>query len=340
MKFKAHRVILNYSDRLGGNIQNGVQHFVQLPQIKADQCYVNVETFVVDNDDNNKIADQFAYNVHIREFVQPNTIYGGSGGNIGDIVLTTNNSYNNGFSAESSMDFAVPRSVLNGCLNVYFTFPSTQSSVNYIRNFTDSNTLVEFPPSSLGASNVILTSPQLGMGRYIVDASSTALVSLASWKAFDKDINTAWACRSDGAYNASSPYNYLGSTATNVSGSNVLGEWLQLKVPCPVRIASYTITPRQDGTEYQRSPQDFILCGSVDGTKFESIDIRTTETGWTKTARTYTLASVSPKAYYFFRLLCRKTVFRFDVGELQLYGYIAPMIKNYSMTLVVKEPIE
>lgn len=141
-------------------------------------------------------------------------------------------------------------------------------------------------------------------GVYISSASSTWGFSEFPFSAFDKNFNgTRWST-SSAPYNSSTGA-YGGGFSTTISGSPYSGEWLQLRVPAATVITSYTIYT--SSFDPQRTPVDFKVAGSNDGTTWTVIDTQTGITSWlsSSTSLTFTVTS-NPPAYAYFRLVTNK----------------------------------
>lgn len=101
---------------------------------------------------------------------------------------------------------------------------------------------------------------------------------------------------------------YQGTTSTTTSETNVLGEWIQLRLPYPsaIQLTAFTITPRQDSpSRYipRRCPRDFIVAASNDGVNWTTVYTATNVTNWTTAPQTFTLDAPTPIAYRYFRLI-------------------------------------
>ena len=58
---------------------------------------------------------------------------------------------------------------------------------------------------------------------------------------------------------------YTGSISTTVQGvGSVLGEWIDLELPSPIILRSYSIQARNDA-QYGQTPYEFRIVGSNDG---------------------------------------------------------------------------
>ena len=140
------------------------------------------------------------------------------------------------------------------------------------------------PPSALttgfvaSSSSVFSTSTTSIVPTMTSDSTSGFVASASSiynnnddynaYKAFDADQTTFW--HSNPVYTTGI---YSGTVTTStVSVGTVAGEWLQLRVPTPTKLVGYSISPRSGYTD--RTPQDFTLLGSSDGTTWSVLDQR------------------------------------------------------------------
>ena len=86
---KVYRVIINSNDWISGTIDNGI-YAVNLPKSpNRNKCMLFVDFFAYEDETNSAITnlDRFAYNIHIREIVQPNS-YRSLTKSPTDIILT------------------------------------------------------------------------------------------------------------------------------------------------------------------------------------------------------------------------------------------------------------
>ena len=169
-----------------------------------------------------------------------------------------------------------------------------------------------YPPLGLTsntASNI--TAANYGNGTYIASASSVRTEDLyEAYRAFDKIIpnylqNTSgnfnfWHCASNVYFGSSG--NYAGSISTT-AGSNVyLGEWLQIQLPENITMRNYAIIPRTSQTapfSNTRSPRDFVVLGSTDGSSWTLLDQETDVTSWDfGSIKQFNVASQGSYNYY------------------------------------------
>jgi len=144
-------------------------------------------------------------------------------------------------------------------------------------------------------------------------ASSAWGAVACAYKGFNKNPTYGqwWESAPGGYAGRSGPQKngaYSGNVVTVVDGQPVGGEWLQLQLPGHVVLASYSISPRQDGSYplQQRNPGSWVLAGSADGSTWTRLS---TVTGhqWTDyDTLTLDLSAVSsppPPPSFCFRLI-------------------------------------
>lgn len=171
---------------------------------------------------------------------------------------------------------AVPPSNSNGSVSV----------AEWILNGTPMN-LLAYPPASLGSSTLVsgnkytvtLTGQTYGNGTYVTN-SSTFFTANQAYLAFDKITNGAtaniWAT-STASYNTTTGL-YIGSTYnTNVQGTTINGEWLEITLPSQIVLTSYSLTCRSN-TNVQMPYVWYIVASNDNGTNWFQIDV---EYNWT-----------------------------------------------------------
>lgn len=189
--------------------------------------------------------------------------------------------------------------------------PLTVAGPNY------ASVLAAFPPNALTSNT---------SDGYTVTASTvnTATNANQAWYAFDRVSTRRWA--SAATYTNAST-GYTGTVSTTVSGSPILGEWIQLQTPTPFTLQSYVIT---DSNQRQKQ---WTLAGSTDGTTWTSIDSRTLGTV-PAAATTYTPASPAP-SYSYYRFIVQ-TVSGFsacDLNDIYFVGVGGPHVPPAVATL-------
>jgi hypothetical protein len=192
-----------------------------------------------------------------------------------------------------------------------------------------------WPPAPMTANTTVITGQAYGNGTYVASASSIVSSDWDAWEAFNQSTNNdphpGWHS-SYAIYDATTGV-YLGTITTIVDGKLVSGEWLQLQLPTPIVLSSYTIQGRGDAggisalTHLRRMPQSFILAGSNDGTTWTIVDDRE-NVYYTGFSTSFNIMNNS-NAYLYYRIIGRlmgnhdqlATDQRsFDLSEWTLYG--------------------
>jgi len=174
---------------------------------------------------------------------------------------------------------------------------------------TPYSTVREFPPGPmLDFSQDIWA--MYGGGRYTASASSefayTTTSLQSAFYAFDKSTLAAWPnnlwCSAGGIYSLTNG-SYQGKISTQTtSGATYGGEWLQIQLPFPIAITSYSILPRSDTSQHE-APNSFWVFGSLSGanSSWTLIDTRSSLT-WTASAVTFT-PTLTTNYYSYLRIV-------------------------------------
>jgi len=99
---------------------------------------------------------------------------------------------------------------------------------------------------------------------------------------------------------------YTGSTSTNVGGTNVFGEWIQIQLPYMLYLTTYSVNGNLGGGGSWNPyvPKSFYLCGSNDGTTWSRVDNRTGITPNANLLNSFTAPIPDPLVgYRYFRLI-------------------------------------
>ena len=151
-----------------------------------------------------------------------------------------------------------------------------------------------FPSHALTALSTTFSSEYYDAGTYEVSGSSSFVgVSYPAYYAFDRDVATYYhtyePIYSTGSYSGS-----VYTTATD--GNNYYGEYLQIKMPCTIRLTAMKMRGR-DGLESYRMPRTMYLLGSSNaGSTWTLIESWSGLTDWSTNTRTLNLTSNS--VYY------------------------------------------
>lgn len=148
----------------------------------------------------------------------------------------------------------------------------------------------EYPPAGLTSNTTNITGQSYGNGIHIASAS-TSVASFQPWRAFNRDSNANSMFNSVFSSNSSGIWDYdfitgvyngvVNFFSTNVDGSNVSGEWLNIQTPDSFVLREYRIQGNPvAGQVDRRSPNTFTLAGSVDGINFSRIDTESNIDWW------------------------------------------------------------
>ena len=133
---------------------------------------------------------------------------------------------------------------------------------------------LEWPPVGLSGgvysgNNLVYTQTVPGSGTYVISASSS-WNGLQTLSAPFNGLDSGTWNGNTGAYTVSTMdsgnavYAYSGTgVSTMVSGVTVYGDWLQIQLPQPVQLTSYSLQGRADRTF--QLPYRFYVTGSNDG---------------------------------------------------------------------------
>lgn len=129
-------------------------------------------------------------------------------------------------------------------------------------------------------------------------ASASAIYSGEdAWKAFDFNSATYW--HSSLTYNSTNGLYTGPRSTTDVNGIIHSGEWLQLQLASSIKLNAFTITPRGSTAAPVRSPRNFVILGSNNGTSWNVLHEEFNRTNWTPSSQTFTIVnSVSNYSYY------------------------------------------
>jgi hypothetical protein len=155
----------------------------------------------------------------------------------------------------------------------------------------------QYPPAALTNYTTALSGQSYGNGSYIITTSSDYGVTESAYYAFDRNNATWWT--NSYAYMYSGSYSRSPPTTTTVSGNSYSGEWLQIQMPTPIILSNYTLYSHL--TDYLRSPKDFIIAGSTNGTTWVTIDIQSNIIWSAASGKSFTTNS---SVYYsYFRMI-------------------------------------
>jgi hypothetical protein len=173
-----------------------------------------------------------------------------------------------------------------------------------------------------------------------------------SYSPFDNNKNSFW------EIGGSTYYTYPGGiatgvTSTTISGSAYTGEYLQIRVPTAVQIASFTLCGRQDQSLYlYRTPTTFKIAGSNDGTTWTLIHTATSLI-FGSSPQTYTVNAGNTNTYTYFRIVVNAVGNGSASGDPATAGYadisiwtlytttsqVIPPINNSTQTVPAYQPV-
>ena len=192
-----------------------------------------------------------------------------------------------------------------------------------------STTTSTYPPSALTSATTALSDG----GKYVASASSNYAAE-NPWKAFNKNDGLPGWTTSTASYNNNGGL-YLYSTYSTsfykigaISKTSVYGEWLQIQMPSPTVIVSYSMAYNA-----VRHPKDYTIAGSNDGTTWYEVVSQTSEELYLKYMTIITPDTPqSRNAYTYFRIIVKSiegnstSTFGYCIiKELYLNGYRSPV---------------
>ena len=190
-----------------------------------------------------------------------------------------------------------------------------------------SNTVLwtsNYPPSNMNADSLTFSNLLYGNGAYILSAStnfSTANNSLYMYQAFNGVMNLSdgWSASAI-TYNSSTGA-YQGAYSTTASGSNLLGEWLQIQLPQAIKLNAYSLAPRSGWLT--RMSKDWYILGSTDGFSWTIVDKRIGYIWADNSSVTFSNLTNATSTYNYYRIVTT-TLGGADgwlnIGEWQLNG--------------------
>ena len=175
----------------------------------------------------------------------------------------------------------------------------------------------EYPPSALSSNATTISGQNYANGLYTVSTSSVTIND--GWKSFDKITSTGW----------TSGFFYYGTdyigTKTTTYNTNLTysGEWIQIQLPVPVMILSFSLSA---GNVPTFMPRDFIVLGSNNGTTWTSVFTKIGETFTAESTKSYS-TDANTNEYTYYRLIVNKRNsvsiidFQVEISEWRIYGY-------------------
>jgi hypothetical protein len=147
----------------------------------------------------------------------------------------------------------------------------------YIQTFTPPGTpfmSLEYPPAALTSNITTLTGQTYGNGTYYVLSTSPEFNDgfVGDWKSFDKSIASLSWWQGNLSYNAQGIP--LSAYTLTVDGIPLTGEWLQIRLPTPIILRSYTVQAPYYAPYplFMRAPASWFIIGSMDGVTWSRVD--------------------------------------------------------------------
>jgi hypothetical protein len=151
------------------------------------------------------------------------------------------------------------------------TYNGTGTFDSYIRQLEMTIAPVSIPGNSIVSGNYIASASTVygnSLGYAPSYAFNDPIKNLANGTMSHTGLNYT---TSNGLYN--------GAITTSVSGTSYSGDWLQLQAPNALQLSSFSIYPRQDFAGL-RSPRNFIMAGSNDGSTWYLLHTATGVGDW------------------------------------------------------------
>ena len=189
--------------------------------------------------------------------------------------------------------------------------------------------------SGLAGNNVL-------SGNYTASASTVyynRLENIAS-QAFNT-TDSIWHTNDNPAIYSGS--NYIGAVSTTVSGTSYAGDWLQLQTPNPLQLTSFSICGRQANSFFSlRSPRNFVMAGSLDGSTWYLLHTATGVNDWTSADKYFVCNGPNgnpASKYSYFRLIIMATNGGNSVNIINLNLYmkvICQILLEFNMKKQIK----
>ena len=152
-----------------------------------------------------------------------------------------------------------------------------------------------YPPAALTSNMTSIQNAAYGTGTYVTTSSGNAdnNIPYLPFNVFDKVVSTYWQAPT-GLYDATAAF--VGAIATaDIFGNSYKGVWLQIQLPIPIVLASYSLT------SFYLYPSNFHVLGSKDGQSWQCIN---QQVGNTKISVSPTVDTTLAFSYY--RLVINK----------------------------------
>lgn len=222
----------------------------------------------------------------------------------------------------------------------WWLYASSDPSINYngSSQFMEIQTQ-SFPPAAMTANTTAISGQSYGNGTYIASASASYDGTTQPFNAFNNNTTDFWHTVDTPARYNTNTGAYLVSNTTTAGGVTYSGEWLQLQLPSAIPLQMMHITPRS-GLETQRSPRNFVVVGSNNGSTWNLV-YTGYEPFWVASTTKY-LHVGSSTAYSYYRLIIQtignigqsSLLESVQIAEWKLYSVSTPIDpdrKTYSI---------
>lgn len=198
-----------------------------------------------------------------------------------------------------------------------------------------------FPPQKLTGTSTYINGLKFGNGQYNVNQSAfyENNSSFAAYKVFDRSMFTYWKGQKQ-AYDSMGDYS-LQNTGyyTEMDGIFRWGDWIQIQLPVPICLKSYTIYIQNELT----APWEFYIAASKDGNTWTQIDKKSYKWfSFDEYAIFYTNYQ-DFNTYTYFRLIITRIGQNSSpvnaeaiIKELELYGDVIDVPLNNVSTVAIK----
>lgn len=178
---------------------------------------------------------------------------------------------------------------------------NTYAMSDYKTQVLPTNEYMWLPPASMRANTSTITGVK-GAGTYIASMSDPS-PNEPPYFAFDGNIDS-FPHATNFTYEPSTG-NYTGdqiTTCKTPTGSfvDLAGAWLQLQMPVPILLTQYKIKTR--AIYIQRMPAELAVVGSMDGSNWDLLDLRTTH-AWSDMEERIFTVTTRPTSYTIFRIV-------------------------------------
>lgn len=169
---------------------------------------------------------------------------------------------------------------------------------------------VKYPIAAMTSDTTTFNGTGLGNGTYRTSYSSTwEDNNYQGWRAFTNEADDAYHIANNGAgagsggglYRGTNGA-YTGTVSTTISGSGVLGEWLQIELPHPIRLTRYSLLSRR--TNPNQSASTWRIAGSNDSNTWTEVDSESGITGWVADVAKTFITTNATVAYKYYRMVC------------------------------------